>query len=727
MRLLQILHYLRGWSAGAWALAAAAQALAQADLPVYTDHLVNGFQDWSWAQRNLAGTSPVQAGTYSISVSSGYWQALSFYHSELDTSPYSNLSFWLNGGAGGGQLLVVVALLGGVAQPGYALPALPPNTWQQVNLPLASLGAANKTNLNRFWFQLAPSGTTNTYYVDAIQFTAKPAPPLVHLAVNATQSVRAVDARWFGVNTAVWDWDFDKPETVSLLAEMGTRLLRFPGGSMSDAYHWRSNYVVGSSWQGWPTWFTNFAHVATNVGAQGLITVNYGSGKPAEAADWVRYSNVTNHYGFKYWELGNENYGTWELDLNTNAPYHAHDAWTYATRAKDYLLQMKAAEPAIKVGVVLAPGENSYSNAFAPLHPAVNPRTGQTNYGWTPILLSTLSNLNVLPDFAVHHVYPEWTGQESDPLLLQSSVSWARDAADLRQQLSDYLGPAGANIELLCTENNSNAGDQGKQSTSLVNALYLVDSLAQLMQTEFNAYVWWDLRNGSDLNGSFDATLYGWRTYGDLGLINGLNTRHPAFYGAKLMQSFARPGDAILGAVSDYLLLSAYAARGNSGALSLLVLNKDRLTNFTGQVALSGFTPDPVATLRCYGIPQDEAARTNGTAQAQDIAVTSFTSASTNFTCTFPPLSVTLFNFAPAAPRLLVLPPTPQPGGQFLFQLQGQPGVRYRVQSSTNLNSTNSSAWTTLSTNTLSGNTLNFTNPVPAGTIARFWRALWQP
>src|SRR6266571_124323 len=34
-------------------------AKAQANLPLYIDHLVNGFQDWSWGARNLANTSPV--------------------------------------------------------------------------------------------------------------------------------------------------------------------------------------------------------------------------------------------------------------------------------------------------------------------------------------------------------------------------------------------------------------------------------------------------------------------------------------------------------------------------------------------------------------------------------------------------------------------------------------------------------------------------------------------
>jgi hypothetical protein len=53
------------------------------------------------------------------------------------------------------------------------------------------------------------------------------------------------------------------------------------------------------------------------------------------------------------------------------------------------------------------------------------------------------------PDFAVRHHYPQWTGQDSDPLLLQSAVNWARAAADLRRQISDYFGPTGTNLGLV--------------------------------------------------------------------------------------------------------------------------------------------------------------------------------------------------------------------------------------------------------------------------------------
>ena len=144
---------------------------------------------------------------------------------------------------------------------------------------------------------------------------------------------------------------------------------------------------------------------------------------------------------------------------------------------------------------------------------------------------------------------------------------------------------------MLATENNADSGNQGKQSTSVVNGLYLADSLAQLMKTEFNSFVWWDLRNGTDTNGDFSASLYGWRTNGDLGVVGNLNTLYPTFYTFKLMHDFFQPGDTVLTATSDYSLLSAYAVRRQDGSLTVLAINKDPSNTYTGQVAVAGFTP----------------------------------------------------------------------------------------------------------------------------------------
>jgi alpha-N-arabinofuranosidase len=104
-----------------------------------------------------------------------------------------------------------------------------------------------------------------------------------------------------------------------------------------------------------------------------------------------------------------------------------------------------------------------------------------------PVVLSTLKSLGVTPDFLIRRRYAEQPGEERDFQLLQSTRGWADDAGDLRQQLTDYLGPAGMSVELVCTEHNSVASRPGKQTTSLVNGLFLADSLGQVLQTEFNA------------------------------------------------------------------------------------------------------------------------------------------------------------------------------------------------------------------------------------------------
>jgi hypothetical protein len=735
----------------------AGYALAQASLPIYTDHLVNSFQDWSWGARNLASTSLVHSGANSIGATFVAWEGLSFHVSDLDTTHYDSLVFWASGGASGGQLINLYAELdSGGSLPVVSLAALPSsNAWQQFSVPLSSLGVDSKRDLTRFTFQLTSFGSTNAFYLDDIQLTAKAAPAVVHLNVNAGSAVRFVDARWFGVNTAIWDGNLDTPETISLLRQAGTLTLRCLGGSASDEYRWADNKSLTNTWT-WQSSFANLVHVATNVGAAVITTVNYGTGTSNEAAAWVAYANASttntlslgvDRFGtnwhtagywaslrsatplssddgrnflrigrtaplaFKYWEIGNECYGTWETDSNS-VP---HDPYTYAARARDYMNWMRAVDATIKVGVVVAPGEGSYSNNAS--HFAVNRRTGSTNYGWTPILLTNLAAFGVKPDFLVHHSYAP---ADCDALLMQfpgGINGWANDAASLRQMLADYMGGAGASVELCVTENNTSSS--GKQLTSMVNGLYMAESFGQLMQTEFNSFVWWDLRNSVWTSGNLDPTIYGWRLYGDEGIAADLTNFYPTFYAAKMLQYFARPGDTVLDASSDYSLLSAYAVRRAGGALTVLVINKDVASSFAGQISLNGFLVSSNATMRSYGVPQDEATRTNAPMAAQDIATNLFSGASSNFTYSFPALSLTLFTLSPSAPQLAILPGVS--ASQVILQVQGQAGVRYVLQTSSDL-----FAWSDSSTNTLTANTWNLTNSISTG-AKQFWRAVWRP
>jgi hypothetical protein len=280
------------------------------------------------------------------------------------------------------------------------------------------------------------------------------------------------------------------------------------------------------------------------------------------------------------------------------------------------------------------------------------------------------------------------------------------------------MGPTSSNVELCVTENNSDAGAMGRQSTSIINALYLADSTCQLMETEFRSYIWWDLHNGFETDGDLDPTIYGWRSNGDYGILNGSNVPYPTYYAEKVLESFARPGDSVLVSSSDNTLLSAYAVRRTNGALTMLVINKDMVSNLMGQIALTNFVPWSTATVRSYGLPQDDEAESNGPALLQDVSTNSYSPVAANFSYTFPPLSLTLFTFEPGPASLSV---QQVQSSQIQMLLEGQSGTPYIIQSSPDL-----SHWTSISTNTLSGGTNSVSLPISPGQSEQFFRAVWQ-
>ena len=214
------------------------------------------------------------------------------------------------------------------------------------------------------------------------------------------------------------------------------------------------------------------------------------------------------------------------------------------------------------------------------------------------MLLSTLSQAGVTPDFLIHHWYPVSGGQDSDQMLLGVTTNFSGAATDLRGQITGYFGPGGTNIELDITENNNDAAPPGKQSVSLVNALYYADSLGQIMQTEFNARIWYQLHDGGPpgTDGDMSTNLYGWRMYGAFGVMDWdqglvMTNRYPPYFAAELISRFIGAGDTVVQATSDNALVSAYAALRTNGTLALLAINKQPYTNYFVNIALTNCDP----------------------------------------------------------------------------------------------------------------------------------------
>jgi len=141
---------------------------------LYADALGSGFNDWSWATRNLDERSIVHAGTSSISFEPDGWGGL-YFHSDtgLDVSRYKSIELWVHGGTSGGQ--IVRLLLHDGSQPlgevrldavlGHSIRA---GTWQQVVVPLSTLGITSGT-LREVYIQDQSGGNQGTLYVDDIR------------------------------------------------------------------------------------------------------------------------------------------------------------------------------------------------------------------------------------------------------------------------------------------------------------------------------------------------------------------------------------------------------------------------------------------------------------------------------------------------------------------------------------------------------------------------------
>jgi hypothetical protein len=631
------------------------------DMLIYSDRFNNGWGDgWSWLTPRYATNNPVYAGTNSMALvpSVPYVVWLLKPYTTVDATLYTNLTFWINGGATGGQNISVYGELNGSSS---GLPSVsvtvPTNSWKQVIISLASLGV-NKTNLTGIGFNNGAS--TNPFFIDDMRLIAAPKPATVHVSVNANQTVRTVSGRVFAINTGGGDGDLNTPATKAILNDIGNTCLRWPGGSYGDIYHYANEpWDTGATSPRTAGSFSkDFIALATNTHSQAFIIVNYGTSTPEEAAYGVRMFNVTNHSNFKYWEVGNEINGTWEPDYNTNAPFKAHDPWTYAMRFTNYYAQMKAVDPTIKIGAVIEPTEDGYANYTN--HPVVNPRTGVTHNGWTAVMLAYMRSNNCTPDFVIEHNYGPAAGDTQDLLYPKA---WVPDAAALRQMLNDYLGNAATNVTLEVTESGT-GGD--RQNVSLPGGLFYADSIGQILQTEFNSRVWWDLRNGHGTVDNPDPAFYGWRTnangsvLSDGGIVYGLGgvgNVYPTYYCAKLMPQFAKDGDTVVRATSDYPLLATYAVRRTNGTLTLLVINKSASSTLTANFNLSGYVPYGNAAIYSYGIPQDEAARTG--VGSPDIAQTNFIGAAASFSATFAPFSATVMvmgaaNQPPFTPTSLV-------------------------------------------------------------------------
>lgn len=128
-----------------------------------------------------------------------------------------------------------------------------------------------------------------------------------------------------------------REDVLDAMRKIKVPVLRWPGGCFVSSYHWKD--AVGKNRspffdKAWrvedPNIFgtDEYIDLCRKIGCEPYICTNAGTGTAEEMSDWVEYCNletegkyakqrIENGYvkphKVKYWSIGNENYGNWEI------------------------------------------------------------------------------------------------------------------------------------------------------------------------------------------------------------------------------------------------------------------------------------------------------------------------------------------------------------------------------------------------------------------------------
>jgi alpha-L-arabinofuranosidase len=211
--------------------------------------------------------------------------------------------------------------------------------------------------------------------------------------------------------------------------------IRWPGGNVAQDYRWM--WGIGPKDQR-PAWVNlswanelesgdfgteRFIELCRGLGAEPSLTVNVeGRGATAqEAANWVEYANgpVSSKYGalraadghpepyrVKFWEVGNEIWGSWVRGHS--------DAETYAKNLANYSAALRAVDPSIHlIGV------------------------GDNDMNWNRTVLKTSGS--TLDYLAVHHYYGT-KEMQGDPLnLMARPLHYERFYQEMAQTIAQLV------------------------------------------------------------------------------------------------------------------------------------------------------------------------------------------------------------------------------------------------------------------------------------------------
>lgn len=307
--------------------------------------------------------------------------------------------------------------------------------------------------------------------------------------------------------------------------------------------------------------------------------------KASEYRSWAQADGVFNTYntflainrddpvGIKYWEIGNETFGTGYYGGGTgysadyDVPYDGTNRddhpdlspARYGQEVVEYAQLMRTVDPTIKIGAVLATPPDDYSWSYADLN---NNGSRQTNEPyWNDEVLSQPGVAENV-DFVMVHWYP-WAGENSNGASLLSQV---------RTKIPHMIDGTTAGLD-----NGTNRGIRDS-----LEAHGLRD--AEIMVTEFNYFG--SLRSSVEnaAEAIFVADAYAsWLERGVVSVqylemltkdfLDDNMNRGSAFYGIAMVDKLAKPGDEYVAATTTNNSVRSHAALQADGSIAVMLLN----------------------------------------------------------------------------------------------------------------------------------------------------------
>jgi hypothetical protein len=463
-------------------------------------------------------------------------------------------------------------------------------------------------------------------------------PAQVNVQINTGSVLASLPSTGIGLHTSVYANQFGNGLVPGRIAESGVEMLRYPGGSYSDIYHW-SNHTATGGYAATQSHVGRFVQIMDQAGTKGMVTVNYGSshqytrgGQPKEAAAWVAYANgdaslfgtandITigiddegnnwrtvgywarlrtltaaqnpdNQYdflaidrdqpiGIKYWEVGNE--------LNGNGYYSDLDAnWNWEVDLHAASGQVRGNNPALSPSTYA-----SNFNAFAAAMKAVDPtiKVGAALVGLNGVgdVADQLRNWdrNVLTiagpnmDFGVLHWYPN--SNNNINTLLNSTDDLPNWFQVARNRINTYVGAGEADrIELHMTE----FGYFGTISTAAIDGVYAANTYATALAEGVKSVHWLELSKSSFLG---DAQS---------------QTRGPAFYGIQVFSHIAETGAEFVTTTSSDGNIEVHSTRLPDGRVGLLIANLNTSGSSSVNLDIDGTVLGQGGTTWLFGVNQ---------------------------------------------------------------------------------------------------------------------------